>query len=221
MLGECATVWKGDGVPVWLGRDGDGVVEAGAAGQALDGRTDAGAGERTPGADPQIFAALFRDQAGRVFRLLLRLGVAERDAEDLCQEVFLTAHRCWTDFRGTAKRSTWLCGIAVRVAANHRRLARVRRERLDDQPALEQASALETADVGLEQRQRNALLHRVLSELPEPRRQVLVLYELEGLGMSEVADMIGVPLQTGYSRLHAARKDLRTALERARRRGEL
>lgn len=183
--------------------------------------------------DPAAFRQLFEDNAGRVYRLLLRLGVTSREVEDLCQEVFVVAHRNWHDFRGDAKRSTWLCGIAVRLAANHRRLARVRRERLSDpqvgtgdvglgaQGHGAEGHTRATQAEGLDARARAATLHRVLAELPESYRQVLVMYELEELSMAQVTESLGIPLQTGYSRLYAGRKALGQALRRAASQGAL
>lgn len=178
--------------------------------------------------DSAAFRRAFEDNAERVYRLLLRLGVSARDVEDLCQEVFVVAHRNWHNFRGEAKRSTWLCGIAVRLAANHRRLARVRRERLRD-PQLGTPEAIPgglshtpaTQADGLDTQRRADTLHRVLAELSESYRQVLVMYELEELPMAEVADALEIPLQTGYSRLYAGRKALRQALQRLAARGDL
>ena len=54
-------------------------------------------------------------------------------------------------------------------------------------------------------RRARALLDRILDELDDDKRAVFVLYEIEGVGMSEVAEAVGCPLQTAYSRLHAAR----------------
>ncbi|MFN7701493.1 MAG: RNA polymerase sigma factor, partial [Deltaproteobacteria bacterium] len=64
----------------------------------------------------------------------------------------------------------------------------------------------------LARRRARALLDLALDALDPPRREVFVLYELEGLGMREVAELLGLPLQTAYSRLHSARVTVRQAL---------
>jgi RNA polymerase sigma-70 factor (ECF subfamily) len=66
-----------------------------------------------------------------------------------------------------------------------------------------------------------AQLHALLATLDDDKRTVLVLYELEGLTMKEVAEAIGCPLQTAYSRLHAARERVLAALSASRERGSV
>jgi RNA polymerase sigma-70 factor (ECF subfamily) len=62
-------------------------------------------------------------------------------------------------------------------------------------------------------------VQHLLAGLDEDKRNVLVLYEIEGLTMREVAEVVGCPLQTAYSRLHAARDLLHAALERSKAEG--
>jgi RNA polymerase sigma-70 factor (ECF subfamily) len=64
-----------------------------------------------------------------------------------------------------------------------------------------------------------AFVQKLLESLDDDKRAVLVLYELEGLTMREVAEVVGCPLQTAYSRLHAARELLRAAWERSQEEG--
>ena len=94
----------------------------------------------------------------------------------------------------------------MRVASNHRRRAHVRRERpVSDLP--EQASPA-VQDEALEERRGHPSLRRWLDWLTVEQRDVFVLFELEELPMKEVAEVCGCPLQTAYSRLHAARRRL-------------
>lgn len=156
------------------------------------------------------FRAIFREHAPFVWRALRRLGVAEADVEDVAQEVFLVVHRRLAEFEGRSRMSTWIYGICLRVASDHRRRAHVRRERPTDRPPERVGSAPQPKE--LEQRQARALLDAALARLDEPKRAVFVLYEIEELPMKEVAEALGCPLQTAYSRLHAARDELREAL---------
>jgi RNA polymerase sigma-70 factor (ECF subfamily) len=64
-----------------------------------------------------------------VLGLVRRLGVQEREVEDVAQEVFVIVHRQLPAFEGRSTLKTWLCGIALRTAANHRRKAYRRHER--------------------------------------------------------------------------------------------
>jgi RNA polymerase sigma-70 factor (ECF subfamily) len=156
------------------------------------------------GTDGPSLRRIFDEHAGYVWRSLRHLGVAEADIEDVCQEVFITVHRKLPEFEGRSALRTWLYGICLRVASDYRRRAYVRRERAVAEPRDGSASSTGTQP-DLRAEARGTLLH-LLDLLDDDKRAVLVLYEIEGLSMKEVAEVIGCPLQTAYSRLHAARK---------------
>lgn len=166
--------------------------------------------------DPR-FAEVFREHAPYVWRVLRRMGVREADTEDLCQEVFVVVHRKLAEFEGRSSLRTWIYGICLRVASDHRKRAHVRREQPTDELPEERRSAPQIGE--LEREQARAMLDAALSELDEDKRAVFVLYEIEQLEMKDVAEAVGCPLQTAYSRLHAARKRVTEAIER-RVRGE-
>lgn len=168
----------------------------------------------TPPQTPAIprFDEVFREHAPLAWRALRRLGVREADIEDLCQDVFVVVHRKLPEFEGRAKLSTWIYGICVRVAADHRKRAHLRHESSSDAVPEGRQSAPQLNDVA--QHQARALLDAVLAELDDDKRAVFVLYEIEELPMAEVAVAVGAPLQTAYSRLHAARKFVTEAIAR-------
>ena len=162
---------------------------------------------------PPTLRQVFDEHARYVWRVLRHLGVPEPELDDLCQDVFLVVHRQLPSFEHRSKLSTWLYGICVRTASDYRRRARVRYER----PSADPAASLVAAS-GLEPDARIGAKHellRLLAALDEDKRTVLVLYEIEGLAMNEVAEIIGCPLQTAYSRLHAARAFLLAASHEA------
>jgi RNA polymerase sigma-70 factor, ECF subfamily len=161
---------------------------------------------------------IFDEHARYVIRTLRHLGIAEADVEDVAQEVFVTVHRKLAEFEGRAKLRTWLYAICLRVASDHRRRAYVVRERATDNPPIDtgERSGSEP-DTSVESR---AFVRHLLGGLDEDKRTVLVLYEIEGLTMREVAEVVGCPLQTAYSRLHAARDLLQVAIERAKGGGQ-
>jgi RNA polymerase sigma-70 factor (ECF subfamily) len=145
-----------------------------------------------------------------VWRVLRRLGVREADVEDQCQEVFVVVHRKLAEFEGRAQLATWIYGICLRVASDYRRRAHVRREEPTADLPEEQHSPPQPKL--LERAQARALLDAALAELDEDKRAVFVLYEIEEVPMAEVAQAAGCPLQTAYSRLHAARKKVQASL---------
>jgi len=138
------------------------------------------------------------------------MGVAEADLDDACQEVFLIAHRKLPEFEGRSSPLVWLLGISVRVAAARRR--RVQNTREVPSEGLPEPAGPEVASSGLERSEARVLLDRMLEGLDEAKRAVFVLYELEELSMPEISELLGCPLQTAYSRLHAARRQLEAAI---------
>lgn len=157
--------------------------------------------------------ALVEQHAAFLLRTVRRLGVAETDIEDVAQEVFLIMHRKLDQYDPSCSMRGWMFGIASRLASDYRKSARVRRERVTYPPPDTAVAAAQESD--LDRARARALLDLALDELDDDKRMVFVLYELEGLEMQEVVAMVGCPLQTGYSRLHAARVLVRERVERA------
>jgi RNA polymerase sigma-70 factor, ECF subfamily len=147
---------------------------------------------------------IFDEQAPYLWRTLRHLGISEADTPDLCQEVFVIVHRKLASFEGRSTVRTWLYGICIRVASEHRRRPHVRNETPHSEPTRESCEQLAAApDANLEQRR---AVQRLLGALDEDKRQVVVLYEIEGCSMKEVAEILQCPVQTAYSRLHAGRE---------------
>ncbi|MBX3220830.1 MAG: sigma-70 family RNA polymerase sigma factor [Labilithrix sp.] len=162
-------------------------------------------------------AEVFRQYAPFAWRALRRLGVPECDVEDVCQEVFVVVHRKLDEFEGRSSLKTWIYGICARTASDYRRSGRVRREIVTDTPPDAPHEASQHDVVAL--RQARATLDRILDQLDDDKRSVFVLYEIEELTMAEVAEALSCPLQTAYSRLHAARKVVERGVERAKQEG--
>jgi RNA polymerase sigma-70 factor (ECF subfamily) len=156
-------------------------------------------------------AEVYAANARYVWTSLRRLGVPPADLEDVCQEVFVVVHRKFAGFDGRSQVRTWLYGIALRCASSYRR-SRARREVLSAELDAESVDAAQLESV--EKKDARALLDDVLDTLDDDKRAVFVLYELEELPMSEVAEAVGCPLQTAYSRLHAARQKVKHEIAR-------
>lgn len=155
------------------------------------------------------FESMFREELGYVMNTLRRLGVPDRDVEDVAHDVFVVAYRKHEEFDPQRPRRPWLFGIALRVAADHRRLFRNRFERPVFDPTAEVAAATEH---GAEDLERRRIVQRGLDALDLDKRAVLVLHDVEGHAMPEVASALGIPLNTAYSRLRAARERFRAAI---------
>jgi len=135
------------------------------------------------------------------------------EAEEIAQEVFLRVHGAVEDFRGEAKLSTWLYAITSRLCLN-RLAAGERRVAREGQETLERLTADVDPAAQLERGELEAALQRAITELPEERRIVVVLRDLEGLPYDEIAEALDLPVNTVRSRLHRARLDLKAKLER-------
>jgi RNA polymerase sigma-70 factor (ECF subfamily) len=156
-----------------------------------------------------LFRALFDQELTYVWNTLRRLGVAERDREDLAHEVFFRVHERLAAYDPTRPARPWLCAFAVRVAAEHRRRAQERYEQLggaDDVAglAMAPAGAAETKD----------LVDRALDAIDLDKRAVLLLHDVDGESVPDIARGLGIPEGTVYSRLRAARAELTAAVRR-------
>lgn len=158
------------------------------------------------------YEQIFREFAPYVLRLLPRLGIPTADVEDVCQEVFIAVYRKLPGFEGRSTLRTWLYGICLRTASNYRQRAYRFREIVTDRPPeniqhegqLEQVHQKETQD----------LLECALAQLKYQEREVVVLFEIEQLSMSEVARVVGCSKFTAYARLYAARKQMKSLIRR-------
>ncbi|MFT3924284.1 MAG: RNA polymerase sigma factor [Myxococcales bacterium] len=168
--------------------------------------------------DDKAFHQLVVEHAPYVWRVLRSLGVSEADLPDVAQEAFLVVHRQLPTFEGRSSLRTWIYGIVLRVASDYRSKAYRRRERATDE--VPDLAALAGPETELQRREAWLLVNQLLEGLDEDRRQVFVLYEIEQLGMREVASIIGCPLTTAYSRLHSARQAVQTELQARRQREE-
>ena len=161
------------------------------------------------------FEAIFEAELAYVWTSLRRLGVHSRDLEDVAHEVFLRAYENLSRYDTTRPIRPWLFAFAFRFASDYRRLARHRTELYgDDEPG--RASELDAEQV-LVQRQRQELVARALDAIEIERRAVFILHELDEEPMPAVAETLGIPLNTGYSRLRVARDEFTTALRRLTR----
>lgn len=167
-----------------------------------------------PDPEPQIleFREVYDRHFGFVWRCLRALGVGSAHLDDAAQEVFLAVHRGLPGFRGEAALRTWLYGIVHNVAFKQRRTAarKGRAEPLFTEPI----GAGPSPDEQAQDAQAAEFVARFAASLDDKKRDVFVLALVEGLTIPEVAEILGVPLNTAYTRLRSVRAELRAALER-------
>jgi RNA polymerase sigma-70 factor, ECF subfamily len=176
--------------------------------------TDGGSRET----QPLVFEAIYAEHFSFVWRCLRALGVPTPLLDDAAQEVFLGVHRGLATFRGDSAVRTWLYGIVRNVAHKQRRtLARRGTSALETEPVAASMGPAEQA----QDAQAAAFVRHFLVSLDEKKRDVFLLAMLEELSIPEVAQIVGAPLNTIYTRLRSARAEFRAALEaRAGGRGD-
>jgi RNA polymerase sigma-70 factor (ECF subfamily) len=161
--------------------------------------------------DDARFRRIFQQQFAFVWRTLRRLGVAEASLADASQRVFWTTARRLDEVTEDRTRS-FLFGTARRVAADFRRLGR-RNVPTDENDSIADHAAPTTEEL-VDQKRAREMLDELLDELDDDLREVLVLQEGEGMSLSEIAELVDIPLGTAASRLRRAREEFRRLLKR-------
>jgi RNA polymerase sigma-70 factor (ECF subfamily) len=169
---------------------------------------------------PLDVAQIHELHADFVWSSLQRLGIHTADVEDALQDVFVVVHRRLESFDGSSRLSTWLFGICLRVASQYRRKAHRRRERVVDLERLPSEGEQNAPEAAMLAREAERRLEQVLDALEPRRRVVFVMFEIESIGCAEIAEQLGLPLGTVYSRLSAARADFAKAALKLRRQEE-
>ena len=146
-----------------------------------------------------------------VLRVLPRMGVRAADLDDVAQEVFLAVHKGLASFEGRSQLRTWVYGICMRTCSNYRRRAHRKHEQITDAP-VQSASAAEGPERRAQTQQALSALDRALEALPEAQRSVFVLFEIEGIEITEIARAMDCSKFTAYARLYAARQRVTSAL---------
>lgn len=163
------------------------------------------------------FEELYATYAAFTWRALRHLGLDPTSVDDAVQEVWVVVYRRLREFEGRAGFRTWLFGIAVNVARNHRR-----RERRHP-PSEELPATLVQPETDPQRRddarEAFALVQRYLETLDDQRREVFACALLEGMSASETAAATGLTVESAQNRVRALRRSFRTWLSRQRRQG--
>jgi RNA polymerase sigma-70 factor (ECF subfamily) len=163
------------------------------------------------------FAPLYDEWFEHVARWIRALGAPQGDVEDIAQEVFLVVRRRLRDFDGR-NLPGWLYRIASRQVRQHRRSfwQRVFSQRATS--PIEHIPRTEgSPSSALEEKERRALVERLLNRMSETRRVAFILFEIEGYSGEEIAEILDIPLGTVWTRLHHARKEFFGLLAQRRR----
>jgi RNA polymerase sigma-70 factor (ECF subfamily) len=168
--------------------------------------------ERCRQGDLTAFEEIYRAHSGKLFSLACRMVGNPADAEDLLQEIFLSAHRKLESFRGESALGTWLYRLATNQCLDYLRSKAAKAGQLtgaiEDEPALADMGSRKLAERTVAKMD----LERAMAKLPEGARAAFVLHDVQGLEHREVAEVLGVAEGTSKSQVHKARLRLRALL---------
>ncbi len=142
-----------------------------------------------------------------VWRSARRLGVSMLDVDDVVQETFIVVARRIEDFEGRSSMRTWLFAIVANVSHTYRRSDARRLRKAQAVQAVSSASTDATA-----QSDAVDLVHKLAADLQDDQRTAWILTDLEGMTAREIADELGVNVNTVYSRVRTARKQIEAQL---------
>ena len=164
----------------------------------------------------QAFEDIVKEYKKHVYNVCLGMMKRADDAEDLAQEVFITAYKNYGSFNGESKVSTWLYRIAVNKCLETLRKNQRQKRKAESIPLNEAPEPgndqFYHPGVEMEKRERSAILFNAMDELPEHQRVAFTLQQVEGLSMMEIASVMEKTTSSVESLLHRAKANLRKIL---------
>jgi RNA polymerase sigma-70 factor (ECF subfamily) len=163
---------------------------------------------RLAGGEIGALGELYDRHSEALRRFVARATSDAEDVDDLVHATFLDAAKIAARYDGRPSCRPWLVGIAAQLVRRRRRsfgrlfailssLHGMRATTTDPRPAVQARSDVE----------------RALAGISETKRITLLLAEVEGLSCQEIAETLGIPIGTVWTRLHVARRELRQLLE--------
>jgi RNA polymerase sigma-70 factor (ECF subfamily) len=168
-------------------------------------------GSEAPEAEPLDFDSVYTRHFEFACRSLRLLGVDPNALEDAAQDVFAIVSRRLPDFERNASVKTWIFAIVQRTAANHRRARRRKPERFAPPPEWTVATGA-APDAEWEAARAAQLIQAFATGLDDSRRALFVLGLLERVPARDLAESLGIPVFTVYSRIRSVRESLEAFL---------
>lgn len=177
---------------------------------------------RVKDGDYDAFETLVRKYESRIFHHCLKFLNNQDEAEDILQETFLQVYKSLDTFRGEAAFSTWL----IKIATNNC-LMRIRKKKKVDIVSIDKPIEVDGSQLPREivdwsknpfsqvsNDEIRAVLDQAISGLPEDKRVILVLKDVEGFSNIEIGEMLGISVAAVKSRLHRARLYVRNIVSK-------
>jgi RNA polymerase sigma-70 factor, ECF subfamily len=169
---------------------------------------------RAQAGDREAIVDLVSGQQRYVYSIAMTLLRDPDDAADLTQDAFIRLLRSLGSYRGETKFTTWLYRLVVNLGIDRLRRRGQPMVRLDDDPTLDLASddASDDAPLVVERRERAAAVREAVDQLPDAQRLALTLHYFEEMRYEDIADVLGVPLNTVKSHIRRGKERLAVAL---------
>jgi RNA polymerase sigma-70 factor (ECF subfamily) len=163
--------------------------------------------------DLEAYGLVIQEHQGAVYNVCLRILGKQQEAEDLAQEAFLRAYRNIAQYDPGRPFGPWMRTLAANLCYNHLQKARLERVPLEDERDRLADKPRRNPEALLELSQDNQQLYQAIWQLPEKQRIALELRHFQDLSYQEMADIMGLPLNTVRSHLYRARRNLAEILE--------
>ncbi|UVK39254.1 sigma-70 family RNA polymerase sigma factor [Mesorhizobium sp. AR10] len=175
--------------------------------------TDRALVDRVAKGDRAAVRLLFMRHHARIYRFVARQTGSEMMADDIANEVFLELWRQAPGFEGRSEVSTWLLGIARFKALSS--LRKKKETWIDDDDAAQIPDSADTPEVATMKEDKGAALRRFVDALPQEHRVVIDLAYYHGQSVTEIGEVLDIPVATVKTRMFYARKKLGEALKAA------
>lgn len=159
--------------------------------------------------DVPSFEIIYKAAAGFVYNVAYRVVGKKEDAEEVTQEVFMTVYHKLKSFRYQSSFKTWVYRIAVNNAINHaKKVSKERNRTVEYDENLTAVQSPDEARARIDQEQQEKTVNALLNELSPEQRACMVLRNMQGLSYQEIAESLGINLNTVRSRLKRGRETL-------------
>ena len=170
------------------------------------------------------FQTIYKEFYPKILRYLIRILDNKDLAEDFTQDVFIRVHEGLKNFEGRSKLSTWIYKIATNITNDYYKSSSFQKgknqtlsgeflEENKEDKNVWTGDKGEISDQVLEKKEMNGCIRRYVQDISENYRTVFVLSEYEGLKNKEIADVLGLSLDTVKIRIYRARTQLKKKME--------
>ena len=185
--------------------------------KALGELNDLGLLEKAREGNRRAFEVLFKRHYASVRRIVISVIGPCDDVEDVVQNVFLRVYRTAMNFQGKSKFTSWLFRVAINMTYDHmrqkKRSGQLIEHWLEKHP--EPSPGNTPLDNSLN-REEVKKVSDALGKLKSHKRNVFILFEIQGLTLDEIAQTLDLSTTTVWSRLYQARKDFKKFYEKAK-----